>query len=89
MERAPAGSGIILELVQRAASGDTMSDEDVQLWRAVPHHVMHLWLTRFHNSVLTHDMHGKSLREIDMFTRRWPKHAITISKEVGWPDENH
>ncbi len=45
-------------------------------------------MTRFHPEVLDRAQLRAMLMGIDAFTKKWPKAAIEISKDVGWPDDN-
>lgn len=65
-----------------------MSRKEEELYGAVDYYARALWLTRFHDSVLGRERRRDLLQHIGMFERDWPKEAIEISKEVGWPDDN-
>jgi hypothetical protein len=87
MERPPAGARIVLGILQRAKAGDQVPRSEQELSNAVHLHATRIWLTRFHREVLDNMQLKDMLREIDMFTKEWPRAAVEISKDIGWPDE--
>lgn len=88
MERAFAGAGIVLDILQRAKSGVFVTDSDKKLSNAIGTYGQALWITRFHPEVLDHEQMRHMLINISVFEQEWPKAAVEIGKEVGWPDDS-
>jgi hypothetical protein len=76
-----------LDFVQRAKADVELSEEDHELAEKIPQQAIRLWLTRFHADKMNHEFLRFALIGIDQFTKRWPKAAVEVSKDVGWPDD--
>lgn len=87
MERAPAGARIVLDLLRRAKAGVELSQREQDLINAAFVYGERLWLTRYHADLMEPPFETFTLMGITTFERMWPKEAIEISKEVGWPDD--
>lgn len=87
MERAPAGARIVLDLLRRAKAGTELSQREQDLINAAFVYGERLWLTRYHADLMEAPFQTLTLMGITTFERMWPKEAIEISKEVGWPDD--
>ncbi len=66
-----------------------MSHKDELLYERIHPYALALWTTRHHDDVLEDWMRVQHLKRINGFEQMFPKEAVEISNEIGWPDDKN